>query len=203
MPARKKATAKRPAAKKPTQRKKRPAKKKTPVKKKTATNKKRGGGRPSKFKPEFERLVMAMAELGATDEQMAKALEVTERTFNNWKKSKPEFFHSLKTAKQVADEAVERSLFQRATGYSHPEEKIFCDKGDIVRAETVKHFAPDTTACIFWLKNRRPDDWRDKVETEHSGSIAAGMSIGTSMSEKDWLKAAKRQQEIMKQGISE
>ena len=199
MTARKK-TAKRPAAKKTQSKKKaskRPAKKKTPAKKKGA------GGRPSKFKPEFQTLARQFAELGATDAQMAKNFGVTEQTFNNWKKTHPEFFESLKDGKTIADDAVEQSLFHRATGYSHPEDKILSTKFGVETIPTIKHYPPDTTACIFWLKNRRGGEWRDKFETEHSGAVAGGMAVGIPMDEKAWLVAAKRQQEIMRAGIGE
>lgn len=188
---------KRPVARKKTPKRK-PAKKKVAKKKATKRT-----GRPSKFKPEFKKLVEQYASLGATDEQMAGFLGVTTRTFNNWKKTHPDFFHALKDAKTIADDAVERSLFQRATGYSHPEEKVHFDKfGDVHRADTVKHYAPDTTACIFWLKNRRPDLWRDKIETEHSGEIRGGLVIAHDMSEAEWLEAAEKQQALMKRGAS-
>ena len=60
-------------------------------------------------------------------------------------------------------------LFHRATGYEHPEDDIKSVNGEIVITPTVKHYPPDTTAAIFWLKNRRPDLWRDKVESALTG----------------------------------
>jgi hypothetical protein len=144
----------------------RKAAKKAPIRKKVAKKKvtKKKGGRPSKYKAEFCEQAFRLAELGATDVQIAEFFHVTDRTLDNWKEAHPEFFRSLKKGKAQPDDNVERSLFQRAMGYSHPEEKIFCSNGQVVRADTTKHYPPDTTACIFWLKNRRPDDWRDKKE---------------------------------------
>ena len=193
----KKATAKKRPVRKTPARVERKSKKKT--KKKAA--RKSVGGRPSKFKPEFEHQVKTLAELGATDAQIAQCFGVTEQTLNNWKKSHPRFFESLKSAKEIADERVEQSLFNRALGFSHPEEKIFCDKGDVVRAGTMKQYPPDTTACIFWLKNRKSGEWRDKIETEHSGVIGGNLVIADLEDAADWETAAKRQQEIMKAGI--
>ena len=126
--------------------------------------KKKGAGRPSKFKDEYCEQAFRLAELGATDAQIGSFFHVTEQTINNWKNDYPEFFESIKSGKENPDDEVERSLFERAMGYSHPEEKIFCHQGDVVRADTVKQYAPDTTACIFWLKNRRPEQWRDRKE---------------------------------------
>ena len=125
------------------------------------------GGRPTKFKKEYEDQVKKLAALGATDAQMADFFKVTEQTFNNWKTKHPSFFESLKQAKALCDERVERSLFERATGYSHHEDKIFNNAGQPMIVPTIKHYPPDTVAAIFWLKNRKPEEWRDKVVQEH------------------------------------
>ncbi len=107
-----------------------------------------------------------------TDKQMADVVGVSEQTINNWKLKDPNFLESLKAEKEIADARVERSLFERATGYSHAEDKIFNDNGTPLVVPTVKHYAPDTTAAIFWLKNRKPREWRDKQDIEHSGGIS-------------------------------
>lgn len=132
-------------------------------------------GRPSKYKTEFVKQAFKLAELGATDKQIADFFNVTEQTLNNWKEKHPNFFESLKAGKQSIDDAVERSLFQRALGgYTLRETKrryaVTVDEdGNESRTQSAeevieKNIGPDTTACIFWLKNRRPDDWRDKRE---------------------------------------
>ena len=126
------------------------------------------GGRPTKFKDEFVEQVEKLAKIGATEEQIAEFFEVTYQTVYNWKQSNEAFREAMLAGKEIADAAVERSLFQRATGYSHAEEKIFCSNGEVVRAESTKHYPPDATSCIFWLKNRKPDDWRDKREVTGS-----------------------------------
>lgn len=109
--------------------------------------------------------------MGATDQELADFFEVDLRTLYRWKNDFPEFCHALKVGKEVADERVERSLFQRATGYEQDAVKIFMPAGAQapVYADYREKIAPDTTACIFWLKNRRPDAWRDKQQTELSG----------------------------------
>lgn len=144
---------------------KKTAKKKT-AKKKAAKK----IGRPSKFSSVNQDQIRILAEKGFTDKEMATFFGVTEQTWNNWKKAHPSFFESLKDWKAVADNQVERSLFERATGYEHPEEKIFQHNGEIIRAETTRHYPPDTTAGIFWLKNRKPNEWRDKQDVEHGAS---------------------------------
>lgn len=119
-------------------------------------------GRPSKFRPEFVEQARKLSMLGMTDIEMAKFFEVTEHTLNNWKSDYPEFFQSLKEGKGLADAEVVASLYHRALGYSHPEDDIRAIAGEVVITPTIKHYPPDTTACIFWLKNRQPDKWREK-----------------------------------------
>lgn len=131
--------------------------------------KKHPSGRPTAFKPEYVEQAFNYCLLGATDVQMADFFKVTEKTINTWKKNYPEFADALYRGKTLADAQVANSLFKRATGFSHPETHISCYQGEIIQTEVTKHYAPDTTACIFWLKNRQPDKWRDKVEV--SGSM--------------------------------
>lgn len=133
-------------------------------------HKKNPGGRPSKFGSVNKEAVQLMAERGFTDDEMRKCLHVSEKTWTNWKKKHKDFYESLRDWKAVADNEVERSLFERAKGYTHPEEKIFQAEGRIIRADTTKHYPPDTAAAFIWLKNRKPAEWRDKsfVETKTS-----------------------------------
>ncbi|MFC1459595.1 helix-turn-helix domain-containing protein [Microvirga arabica] len=127
------------------------------------------GGRPSKFKPEYVEQVEKLCKLGATDEQLACFFEVSVSTINLWKQRHPEFSEPLKRGKLIADAAVAHSLFKRATGYSHPAVKIFNDQGQPLIVDYTQHHPPDTTAAIFWLKNRQPQFWRDKVEQVQTG----------------------------------
>lgn len=131
------------------------------------------GGRPSSYREEFAKQAGKLCKLGATDREIAEFFGVVERTVSNWKAAHPKFLQALKTGKAEADERVERSLYHKAIGYTFSSEKIFMPAGakKPVRAATVEHVPPDTTACIFWLKNRRPDEWRDKREHEHSGEL--------------------------------
>ena len=119
-------------------------------------------GRPSKINTLDLRQVETLASFGLTDKQIADVIGVTEQSINNYKKDE-KFFESLKKGKEIADQRVERSLFERATGYSHPEDKIFCNpSGKVTTVQTIKYYAPDTIACIFWLKNRKSEEWQDR-----------------------------------------
>ncbi|MBL8968259.1 MAG: hypothetical protein JNG85_14730 [Spirochaetaceae bacterium] len=130
-------------------------------------------GRPTKYDPAIHpALGEAWAAAGKTDKQIAEKLGIAESTLNLWKIEHPAFSESLTRGKAGPDEQVESSLFARATGYSFDTEKLLVvsdgkDLGSHVeRHPIVEHCPPDVTACIFWLKNRRPDRWRDKQEIE-------------------------------------
>jgi DNA-binding transcriptional regulator YiaG len=121
-------------------------------------------GRPSKFKEEYIEQARKLCELGLTDEELARYFEVHVATIYRWQASFPLFCEALKVGKAPADDRVERSLYHKAVGYTFDSEKIFNYQGEIVRAKSVEHVPPDTTAAIFWLKNRRKDEWRDRQE---------------------------------------
>jgi hypothetical protein len=123
--------------------------------------------RPSKYKPEYAEQARKICQLGATDQQLADFFEVSCSTLNLWKIEHPEFSESLKLGKELPDSKVEHSLYMRAVGYSHPEDDIRVIENQIVVTPTIKHYPPDTTACIFWLKNRRPDLWRANPDIDN------------------------------------
>lgn len=128
------------------------------------------GGRPTKFKPEFTEQAKKLAALGATDREVADFFEVDERTLHRWKHEHEEFCQSLRVGKDAADDRVEQSLYRRAVGYQQDDIHFSSYEGAVTQTPYVKINPPDTTAAIFWLKNRRKDDWRDKHEFEHSAS---------------------------------
>lgn len=139
-------------------------------------------GRPSRW-DELEMddkliLVEGWAKDGDTDKTIAEKLSVSEVTLNKWKKEKPLFVEALKNGKEIIDRHVENALLKRAMGYKYDEitrEPVTDpDTGkDVLAVSKVitKQVAPDVTAQIFWLKNRKPKEWRDKQELEHSGNM--------------------------------
>lgn len=138
-------------------------------------------GRPTSYKQEYDAQVEKLCRLGATDPEIADFFGVAVATLYNWREQFPTFLEALKAGKQTADAEVADKLYRRATGYNHPAVKIFLRRDDDapVHAPYTEHCPPDVTACIFWLKNRRPDLWRDKheIETktkvEHQVNLAA------------------------------
>ena len=108
---------------------------------------------------------------GLTDKQIAHNIGITEQTLNNWKKRFPSLFEALKKGKEVIDRQVENALLKRALGYEYEEVKQIIEKDDKGKdrkriEKTVKHVVPDVTAQIFWLKNRKPQEWRDKQQVD-------------------------------------
>lgn len=113
---------------------------------------------------------------GLTDEQIAYNMGITAKTLYVWKNKYGEISESLKRGKEVIDRHVENALLKRALGYQFDEvtkENVFDEQEgryDLKITKVVtKEVHPDTTAQIFWLKNRKPQQWRDKQDIEHSG----------------------------------
>lgn len=123
-------------------------------------------GRPTGYRPEFDEQAYKLALLGGTDKQIADFFNIAESTLNNWKKAHYSFLDSLREGKMLADSKVAESLYLRAIGYSHPDTHIAVVNGVPTKIETVKHYPPDTGAAVFWLKNRQPKIWRERVEVK-------------------------------------
>lgn len=116
--------------------------------------------RPTKYKEEHCEAAKKLCLLGATDVELADFFGVTEKTLNNWKKTKPGFFQSIKEGKIQADALVADRLFNRACGYSHEDTKIMQHEGAPVIVPYTKHYPPDAVSAIFWLTNRQSSRWR-------------------------------------------
>lgn len=124
--------------------------------------------------------VTAWARDGLTDKQIAKNMGIGEKTIHEWKKRFPAFSTALKKGKEVVDIEVENSLHKRAMGFEYEEvtteiREIPDGKGGIKQEKhikrTKKFIPPETTAMIYWLKNRRPDKWRDRPEPENNEAV--------------------------------
>lgn len=131
-------------------------------------------GRPTKYKEEYCDEVFKLCVLGVTDKQIADFFNVDEATINRWKKSHPDFCESLKNGKERADAQVAESLRKRALGYDLEETRLDKDGEEVTVS---KHYPADVTACIFWLKNRRPDLWRDRVDANLNHGGQEGNSV--------------------------
>lgn len=110
----------------------------------------------------------AWARDGLTDEQLAAKIGITATTLYDWKNKYPVISEALKRGKEVVDVEVENALLKRAMGYEYTETRTEKADGTVKIIVMQKIMPPDTTAQIFWLKNRRPAVWRDKQQVEHS-----------------------------------
>ena len=107
---------------------------------------------------------------GLTDEQITKNMGITRETLSQWRKKYPDISDTLKRGKEVVDRQVENALLKRAIGYEYEEVSEKYESGMMTEKKiTKKQVVPDVTAQIFWLKNRRPDKWKDKQDVEVSG----------------------------------
>lgn len=105
---------------------------------------------------------------GLIDEQIAQNMGISYSTFKDWKKKFSDFSAVLKRGKEVVDRQVENALLKTAIGYVYEEETV-TNAGDVVVVK--KYSKPNTTAQIFWLKNRKRNQWTDKSEVEVTGSV--------------------------------
>lgn len=125
-------------------------------------------GRPTKYKEEYNELAYKLCLLGHTDEELAQFFEVHVSTIHQWKLDYPDFSDSIKNGKEFADVEIVQSLYNRARGMTLKKQVV---KGEGAIVEVEDEIPPDTTAMIFWLKNRQPKKWRDKQVQEHEGEI--------------------------------
>jgi hypothetical protein len=119
------------------------------------------GGRPTTYRPENAEIARNACMLGATNEALAERFEVCRRTVDNWIATIPEFSDAVRQGRDVADEVVISALFARATGMEQKMTKIFCYRGQPITVDYVAHLPPNVPACLFWLRNRRPWQWRE------------------------------------------
>lgn len=131
-------------------------------------------GRPTEYDSSYPEVATKLCKLGAKDVELADFFGVSVTTITNWKTAHPEFLAAIKTAKAEADARVERSLYERATGYSYDAVKILTvslgnnSGSEVQQVPYREHVPPDPTSMIFWLKNRQPKKWREKIE--HTGA---------------------------------
>jgi len=136
-------------------------------------------GRPTEFKPEFIRQARELCAQGATDRELAEEFKVSERTLYRWLRNNPDFRQAVMIGGEGSDNRVERSLYNRAVGYSFPAIKIAIDAktGLSTTFRYVEHVPPDVGAAKMWLTNRRKGAWKERVDHEHSGPDGGAIPI--------------------------
>ena len=116
--------------------------------------------------------------LGATNADLGRMFDASERAVENWIARYPSFRRAVYEGRAIADAEVASKLYKRAVGYKQRTVKIFQYQGEPVIVPHREVVAPDVTAQMFWLKNRRPDLWREKVHQEHTGKDGEELDVG-------------------------
>src|SRR5882757_639610 len=120
-----------------------------------------GPGRPSLYEPEFAEQAFELCLAGATNRDLADTFEVGHSTIDNWLQKHPEFAQSVKRGRGLADGRVAHGLYSRAIGYTYETTRVLLHRGELITVPHTVHKPPDVRACTFWLRNRRPQQWRD------------------------------------------
>lgn len=155
--------------------------------------KKRGGGPKPKYHywltDEGLDKIKDWAIEGKTNQEIAGKMGIAVSTLYEWLNKHTELTEALKVSKEVVDDQVEDTLLKRALGYYSTETRTETYKdGSIKVITTTKEILPDVTAQIFWLKNRRRDQWRDRQDLEHTGKDGGGIKIELAGDVKEWAK---------------
>ncbi|CEF18827.1 Putative phage protein [Staphylococcus xylosus] len=132
-------------------------------------------------------LIESWSKDGLTNEQIAHNMGVHRATLSKWQKQTDDINNALKRGKEVSDREVENTLFKNAVGFHYTEEQL-TNTGEIVQVS--KYHKPNTTAQIFWLKNRKPSVWRDKQNIKHGGNIENNVNHYANLSEAELKKLA-------------
>ena len=122
-------------------------------------------------------LIEGWARSGLTDEQIAHNIGIRRETLYDWINKHPNISNALKKGKEVADFEVENAMFKAALGYEHEEVKTYMEEYENGKKKkkvekTKKHVAPNVTAQIFWLKNRKSSTWRDRTEQHINANVS-------------------------------
>lgn len=134
-------------------------------------------GRPTKYKEEYVELAYKLTLLGMIDTQLADFFEVHESTIHQWKIDYPEFSESIRRGKAISDIEVVEALRKRAIGYSYDEIKVEESEQGKKKTTTTKEVIPDTTAQMFWLRNRHADKWSSDPMPDSDDLVATPVQI--------------------------
>jgi len=123
------------------------------------------------------RIIKGWYQDGLIDTDVARRLNINVKTLAKYRERYEELANACREGKEAPDYDVQNALLKRALGYEYEETKIIGTKDGSQKIEKVKkHIPPDTVACIFWLKNRKRTEWRDRWELEHSVSLDSVLS---------------------------
>ncbi len=116
-------------------------------------------------------IVRKMAKAGMTELEIADSLDVAPITFKQWQSKYPRLLNALELGRKQSIKRVTRALYHRSVGYSYDAERVFNDKGNIVKTVQREHVAPDVNAIKFYLSNKDPENWQDRSNLDVSGNL--------------------------------
>lgn len=158
-------------------------------------------GRPTDYKPEYADLGFRLMLLGLTRKDLAVVFEVSERAIYRWQEQHPEFRQALWRGGVIADSEIAESMYNRAKGAVVPDTHIALHEGMPVITPLQKHYPPDTAAAKMWLTNRRPLEWKNKVEVEAEIEVSnVDTAAMDAMYEKALSEAAERRDQLLNRG---
>ena len=120
-----------------------------------------GPGRPTYYQEEFAEQAFRLCLAGATNDDLAQAFDVATRTVDRWLQAHPAFAEAVRRGRLIADGEVAHNLYRRAIGYTYETSRVLLSDGAPVSVPQTIHRPPDVRACIFWLRNRRPQQWAE------------------------------------------
>lgn len=141
------------------------------IKRKKRTTSKKVSTTKSVYDASIPERAYRLCLLGLKNEELAISFGVSERTISNWMDRYPEFRRAVVKGREEADAKVAQSLYKRAIGFEHDDVHISAWKGEVLITPIRRYYPPDTTAAIFWLKNRQRDKWADVWKMEFEGNI--------------------------------
>jgi hypothetical protein len=134
-------------------------------------------GRPSAYRPEYAEEVFELCIAGYTDKMLAEHFQVSENTVGSWKSKYPEFLGSMRRGKGIANGRAAMGLYNRAVGMTVPDDHVAVYEGRVIVTPLTKHLPPDVQAAKFFLKNRLPEQWREKFGVTDVKGGAFGIHI--------------------------
>jgi transposase-like protein len=139
------------------------------------------GGRPAIYNNRIPGIIKSLRERGATEHEIAEALDISPRTLRDWKASHIEVCAALDVGNEAMIRVARRGLFERAAGYTYEAEKVFQFQGQIIRAKTTEHVPPDPTAALRILERLDPEQWKERTEVEGKGTFSLADLVALSM----------------------
>jgi len=128
-------------------------------------------GRPSDFSPDMCEQAHNYCLLGATNDELAEFFLVSPRTIDRWIAERPDFGDAVRSGRVVADSRVARGLYGRAVGYDRTVERMAVVAGELKPVVSTIHYPANVQACIFWLRSRRRQTWRDTPTDPPSNTV--------------------------------